>query len=64
MKLLRPGGVIAVDNVLWSGEILDPKDEEARAIHELNERVHRDARLENVLTTVRDGVLLARKRDS
>lgn len=59
--LLRPGGLLAVDNVLWSGDVLDPRDAEARAIHELNERVQKDARVENVLVTMRDGVLLARK---
>ncbi len=63
LELLRPGGLLAVDNVLWSGRVLDPRDEETRAIHELNERVRRDLRVEHVLLTVRDGVLLVRKRD-
>jgi predicted O-methyltransferase YrrM len=62
LELLRPGGVVAVDNVLWSGEVLDPKDEEAEAIHALNERVHGDPRVDHVLLTVRDGILLARKK--
>ncbi len=62
MELLRPGGLVAVDNVLWSGEVLEPKDEEARAIHALNERVHADPRVDHVLLTIRDGILLARKR--
>jgi len=63
LELLRPGGILAVDNVLWSGKVLDPRDEETRAIHALNERAHRDPRVEHVLLTVRDGVLLVRKRD-
>lgn len=62
MELLRPGGVVAVDNVLWSGEVLNPTDDEAIAIHALNERVHADTRVDHVLLTIRDGVLLARKR--
>ena len=62
LPLLRPGGVLAVDNVLWSGRVLDPRDEETRAIHELNERARTDQRVEHVLLTVRDGVLIARKR--
>ena len=62
LPLLRPGGLLAVDNVLWSGRVLDPRDEETRAIHELNERARTDPRVEHVLLTVRDGVLLARKR--
>jgi caffeoyl-CoA O-methyltransferase len=63
LELLRPGGMIAVDNVLWSGKVLDPRDEETKAIHALNERARRDPRVDTVLLTVRDGVLLARKRD-
>ena len=59
---LRPGGLLVVDNVLWSGEVLDPRDGAARAIHELNERAQSDPRVENVLLTVRDGMLLARLR--
>src|SRR5262245_20954475 len=63
LPLLRPGGILAVDNVLWSGKVLDPGDEETRAIHELNEKARNDPRVEHVLLTIRDGVLLARKRD-
>jgi caffeoyl-CoA O-methyltransferase len=63
LELLRPGGMLAVDNVLWSGKVLDPEDEETKAIDELNERARRDPRVDHVLLTVRDGVLLARKRD-
>ena len=62
LELLRPGGILAVDNVLWSGKVLDPEDEETKAIHALNERAHRDPRVDHVLLTVRDGVLLVRKR--
>jgi caffeoyl-CoA O-methyltransferase len=62
LELLGPGGILAVDNVLWSGRVLDPRDEETRAIHELNERARRDPRVEVALLTVRDGVLLVRKR--
>jgi caffeoyl-CoA O-methyltransferase len=62
LPLLRPGGLLVVDNVLWSGRVLDPRDEETLAIHELNERARTDPRVEHVLLTVRDGVLIARKR--
>ncbi len=62
LELLRPGGVLAVDNVLWSGKVVDPRDEETKAIHALNERARRDPRVDHALLTVRDGVLLVRKR--
>jgi caffeoyl-CoA O-methyltransferase len=54
--LIRPGGLIAVDNVLWSGRVLDPKDASDKAIHEFNERLMQDQRVESVLLTVRDGL--------
>lgn len=62
MELVRPGGLILVDNTLWSGKVLDPKDKDTLAIDALNNRIARDARVENVLLTVRDGVQLVRRK--
>src|SRR5258708_5163907 len=62
VPLLSPGGIIAVDNALREGEVLDPKDESARATAELNDIVTADDRVENVMLTVRDGVMLIRKK--
>ena len=59
---LRPGGLFVADNTLWSGDVLAPKSEDARGIAAFNDRVQNDDRVENVLLTVRDGVMLARKR--
>jgi caffeoyl-CoA O-methyltransferase len=58
---LRRGGLLVADNTLWSGEVVDPQTDHARAIHHFNERVTADPRVENVLLSVRDGVMLARK---
>jgi predicted O-methyltransferase YrrM len=56
------GGYILADNVLWSGKVLDNKpDKDTRAIQEFNRKVHLDARVENVLLPVRDGILIMRK---
>ncbi len=62
MKQMNPGGLILCDNVLWSGKIVDAKaqDKDTVALRELNERVHADARVENVLLPIRDGVMAAR----
>ncbi len=62
LERLRPGGAIAVDNVLWSGRVLDPQDKETRAIATLNERVRKDDRVDHVLLTIRDGVMLVIKK--
>ncbi|HHH11956.1 MAG TPA: methyltransferase domain-containing protein, partial [Sorangium sp.] len=53
---LRQGGLCVVDNVLWSGGVLDPQTDDARAIAALNDKVQRDERVENVMLGVRDGI--------
>lgn len=59
---LRPGGVVLVDNVLWSGRVLDPQASDDHHIVAFNRHAAADPRVEQVLLTVRDGLLLARKR--
>jgi caffeoyl-CoA O-methyltransferase len=61
MPLLRPGGLIVADNVLWSGRVLDPQDEDTRGIVSFDQHVQTDERVENVCLTVRDGMMLVRK---
>ena len=59
VPLLAEGGLMIVDNTLWSGKVVeDDDDENTRAIRELNDRVLADARVENVLLSVRDGMNL------
>ena len=62
LDLLAPNGVIAVDNVLWSGNVLDPQDEDGKAIVAFNEHVRNDERVTSVMLTVRDGLSLIRHR--
>jgi caffeoyl-CoA O-methyltransferase len=62
LPLVRPGGLVVADNALWSGSVLDPRDDDALAIAAFNDKVAADHRVEKVLLTVRDGMLLARKR--
>ena len=57
---MRHGGLIAVDNVLWSGRVLYPMDDSDRAIAHFNDTVKRDPRVEHVFLTVRDGIYLLR----
>ena len=61
---MRPGGVIAVDNVLWSGAVVDPDDtrDDTVAIRAFNDLVAADDRVEVVMLPLGDGVTLARKR--
>ncbi len=62
VPMLRPGGLIVADNVLWSGNVLDPKEPSDHAIVAFNQHVSRDPRVEHVLLTVRDGITVAMKR--
>jgi predicted O-methyltransferase YrrM len=63
---LRPGGLIAIDNVLAAGRVLDPdpEDESATAIAALNERIASDERVDVAMLAIADGVTLALKRES
>ncbi|MEZ4743912.1 MAG: class I SAM-dependent methyltransferase [Bdellovibrionota bacterium] len=56
------GGIIVIDNCLWSGSVLNPQEPSDIAIHEVNELVAKDERVENVILTVRDGLNLIRKK--
>jgi caffeoyl-CoA O-methyltransferase len=59
---LRTGGLIVLDNMLRDGRVLAPQNDDDRAIHDLNETLVADDRVDVVLLPVRDGVSLARKR--
>lgn len=63
-ELLRPGGLVVVDNTLWSGRVADPAvdDEDTLALRHFNECLHRDQRVDLSLLPVGDGLTLARRR--
>lgn len=59
---LSPGGLIVVDNALWDGEVVHPTEKDALAIDALNRKASADPSVETVMLTVRDGMLLIRKK--
>jgi predicted O-methyltransferase YrrM len=62
---VRPGGFILADNALWDGRVLEgdaAKDSETRGIIRFNDEIQSDRRVENVLVSLRDGVMMIRKR--
>ncbi|MDY6782065.1 MAG: class I SAM-dependent methyltransferase [Cyanobacteriota bacterium] len=65
LKLVRPGGLIAIDNVLWGGKVADPavQDNRTKAIRAFNEKLYRDERVEISMVAIADGLTLAFKRD-
>jgi predicted O-methyltransferase YrrM len=64
LKLVRPGGLIALDNMLWHGSTAGPPsdDPETRTLQQLNLKVRDDARVDACLVSIGDGVMLARRR--
>jgi predicted O-methyltransferase YrrM len=62
--LVRPGGLIAIDNVLWGGSVVDESDQkpDTVAIRELNAKLYQDERIDVSLVPIGDGLTLARKR--
>ncbi len=60
---VRPGGFIIADNVLWSGKVIEAeKDENTQALYDFNAMVLADERVENVLLSIRDGLMVLRKK--
>ncbi|MEH2052124.1 class I SAM-dependent methyltransferase [Nostoc sp.] len=64
LQLVRPGGLIAIDNVLWSGQVADEQnqDESTQALRALNKKLHHDERVTISLVPIADGLTLAIKR--
>jgi caffeoyl-CoA O-methyltransferase len=64
LELVSPHGMILIDNVLWNGDVLihPPPDDRAASIQELNRMVAADPRVSAVLLTIRDGVLVVKKK--
>lgn len=63
VSLMRPGGLILIDNVLWTGKVtapVDGHDPETAALKRLNEHVTKDERVTNLLIPIRDGIMAVR----
>ncbi len=65
LKLVRPGGLVAVDNVLWKGRVAEPEADDAatEAVRAFNRSLHGDDRIDLSLVPIGDGLTLARRRD-
>ncbi|HMD05845.1 MAG TPA: hypothetical protein VKG68_11205, partial [Candidatus Binatus sp.] len=64
LKRMRPGGLVLLDNVLWSGRILDEsvQDDDTQALRKLNDFIAKDTRVEAVMLAVADGLTIVRKK--
>jgi caffeoyl-CoA O-methyltransferase len=63
LRLVRPGGLIAFDNTLWSGAVAHPADDDdTRALQALNDKLYADARIDMAMLPIGDGLTLARRK--
>ena len=62
LTLIRRNGVIVLDNMLWSGEVIDPKDDDSKAIRKTGDFIQKDDRVFNTLLPIRDGLMLCIKK--
>lgn len=61
LKLLKSGGIGVFDNMLWSGSVLNPNDEESKAIHDTNKMIKNSKKVKQLLLPIRDGLMLFKK---
>ncbi len=61
MVLVKTGGVIILDNMLWGGDVLDPQDEDARVLRKTGDYIQSDDRVFNTLLPIRDGLMFCIK---
>ena len=62
LVLIRSGGVIILDNMLWSGSVIDPKDDDSQALRKTGDYIQEDTRVFNMLLPIRDGLMLCIKK--
>jgi len=63
MMLIRNGGIIVLDNMLWSGKVLNPEDEDSIALNRAAEYINNDDRVFNHMVTIRDGLMICIKNE-
>ena len=61
LALIKKGGVIILDNMLWGGDVLDPQDDDAKALRKTGDFIQSDNRVFNTLLPIRDGLMLCIK---
>ena len=62
MVLVKKGGVIVLDNMLWSGNVILPRDTDSKALRKTGDYIQNDDRTFNVLLPIRDGLMLCIKK--
>tara|TARA_B100000945_G_scaffold313632_1_gene310009 strand:+ start:631 stop:1230 length:600 start_codon:yes stop_codon:yes gene_type:complete len=58
----RPGGIVVLDNMLWSGSVINPNDQSSVALRKTADIIHNDSRVHNILVPIRDGLMVCTKK--
>ena len=61
LALIKKGGVIILDNMLWGGDVLEPQDDDAKSLRKTGDFIQNDERVFNTLMPIRDGLMLCIK---
>ena len=62
ITLIKTGGIIVLDNMLWSGEVIDPKDKQSKVLNKTAQFIQNDSRVFNTLLPIRDGLMVCYKK--
>ena len=62
IHLIKPNGIIVLDNMLWSGNVINPKDEDSKKLREVGDYIKKDKRVHNILLPIRDGLMICIKK--
>ena len=62
MQLIKSKGIIVLDNMLWSGEVINPKDNDSKKLREVGDYIQKDNRVINMLIPIRDGLMVCIKK--
>ena len=62
LNLIRSGGAIVLDNMLWSGSVINPQDDDSKTLRKTGDYIQKDKRVFNTLLTIRDGLMLCIKK--
>ena len=63
VKLLKPGGIVVLDNMLWSGGVINPQDIDSKALADTADYIYNDDRVYNFLVPIRDGLMVCIKNE-
>ena len=63
LALIRKGGIVILDNMLWSGSVINPNDDDSKSIRKTGDYIQKDVRVFNILVPIRDGLMLCIKNE-